>query len=276
MEGFQEKGEPEAWDMALGTVRGYRWWNVYMYFILRGGTYDRYTLASTEFNREFWHSPWQPNYRRSFVGGMHGGVWSQSLVKPNSWHQAKCEANQAVQHLSSGIPSAPPSHPVPYPDCGCGYWAFWNGLNYADFNSTPFAKYDRDYGYTVSIPLAGVVEGAGRTIIGEKGFRAERVRVTDLAMAIDNPGLFEEEPSHWNIDFGNPAAQLSMYGGPYPIGPLLPFLCQRLGVDEMSIRNAFTEATEIALGNKFRWHDDVPDLHLNTEPDENYGGKKWE
>ena len=275
MEGFQEKGEPEAWDMALGTVRGYRWWNVCMYFVVQGSMYDRYTGSSFDFRREFWHSPWQPNYRRSCVTGMHGGAWSLGLLNKSRWHEARCEANAAVAHLNSGIPAKLPSHPVPDPDCACGFWAYWDELTTENFNNTPFARYDRDYGYSVSVPLGGRVEGAGRTIIGEKGFRSERVRITDLAMAIDHPAFFEEEPQEWALDFTAPNGPMPVraYGGPRPVGVILPFLARRLDVDEVSVRNALCEAVMMALGTEFRWHDSVEALHRDTEPDENYGGR---
>jgi hypothetical protein len=56
-------------------------------------------------------------------------------------------------------------HPVPEESCGDGHWAFWK--------VTPYPL-----GY--DLPVLGVIEGSGRVLSGEKGFRCQRARIVAL------------------------------------------------------------------------------------------------
>lgn len=56
-------------------------------------------------------------------------------------------------------------HPVPCETCADGFWAFWQ---------------EQPYPMSGGIPVLGVIEGSGRTLIGEKGFRCQRARITAL------------------------------------------------------------------------------------------------
>lgn len=274
LEGFQEKGAPEAWDMAVGTVRGYRWWNVHMFFVRRGSVYDRYTGVS--FRNEmgqpgsFGHnpmnpSPWVPCYDRSSVTGMHGGTWKRDWAVKDGWHTAVCPSETVHKSALLARIGHPGKHAVPDPECGCGFWAYWNRLSSTDFASHPWVAYERNYGYTVTVPLAGVVEGSGRTIIGERGFRAERVRITDLAMSLDSKCVIYEDKDEEEYYQG---------GVPGPAGNLvLPFLAQRLQVTPPEIMDAFVHAVTLAIGTDFTWHPSPAAVLRDTKPDENYGEK---
>lgn len=77
--------------------------------------------------------------------GNYAGIWERGV------NQAVCKAT---------APCAPES--VPRRPCGCGFWAYWQ----------PEAV-DRS-------GVSGVVEGFGRTLIGTRGFRAEKARIVAL------------------------------------------------------------------------------------------------
>lgn len=57
-------------------------------------------------------------------------------------------------------------HRSPCSECGCGFWAYW-------------ASYDAVWG-----ELVGVIEGYGKTLIGDKGFRCEKAKILALAPRI--------------------------------------------------------------------------------------------
>lgn len=58
-------------------------------------------------------------------------------------------------------------HVIPDENCGCGFWAYWT----VDAAPNP-------WGFT--IPVLGVIEGYGRTLIGGRGFRCAKARMVAL------------------------------------------------------------------------------------------------
>jgi hypothetical protein len=73
--------------------------------------------------------------------GMHGG-----------WHRGENTAACIRGHAAPDL------------DCSCGFWAYWASPNPHGF----------------AIPVLGVIEGYGRTLIGELGFRCSRARILAL------------------------------------------------------------------------------------------------
>lgn len=69
--------------------------------------------------------------------------------------------------------------PVRGQECGCGFWAYWK-LGAHTWNA--------------SLPVHGIVEGTGRVLIGEKGFRCQRARIVALT-----PG-FLVDPVYHGVD----------------------------------------------------------------------------
>lgn len=69
--------------------------------------------------------------------------------------------NRAVCRGMEFVPEFP--HSAPHRDCGCGFWAYWNPE-------------------PLGLRIAGVVQGYGRTLIGEKGFRSERAVIKALTV----------------------------------------------------------------------------------------------
>jgi len=277
LKGFQELGEPESWDMAVGSVRGYRWWNLYMYFTSRGSAYDRYTGVSLR-DSSWDYSQWVPNFSRSNVQGMHGGSWDLRTLHPaDPWHKAKCARN--VSAWVGRDPLRPPTHDAPDPECGCGFWAYWDSLNPGEFCCMPYIRHEPDYGYTVQVPLGGVIEGAGRTIIGERGFRSERAKITNLYMEDSMPTMFEEQPPDYlkeqyldSANLGSAVAlSYNISGGPMPTCmTTAALLSQRMQVPEEEITRTFRDAVSSALGYGFTWHWSLDGLMRETVPDERY------
>lgn len=68
-------------------------------------------------------------------------------------------------------------HPVPGPNgqCGCGFWAYWTPQH---ANSV----------FSPSRPVMGLVEGYGKTRIGDRGFRAEKARIIAVCVMFDWEG----------------------------------------------------------------------------------------
>lgn len=90
--------------------------------------------------------------------GSFDGEWESSVLR------AECGQSHCKRVLD---------HPE---ICGCGIWAYWR---------LPFSRKSSTGGYTY--PVAGRIEGSGRVVIGEKGFRCERARITHLAVYQDTP-----------------------------------------------------------------------------------------
>jgi hypothetical protein len=93
---------------------------------------------------------WDPGMLR----GMHAG-WEPGL------NEARCLSN-----LTGG---APPHREdaVPEDECSCGFWGYW----------APQPPYSVG---AALLPVTGVIEGSGKTLIGETGFRCAKARITAL------------------------------------------------------------------------------------------------
>lgn len=269
MAGFSEKGQPADWDMAVGTVRGFRWWNLSLSFTTAGSYYDRVAGLSYNTNRMgLWPplSPWVPVFRRAGFFGMHGGSWFNP-VKEDGWHIARCDSNSPY---SAG-------HSVPNPYCGCGFWAYWDNLDHDAFSSNPYIRYDRDVGYEIAVPVGGVVEGAGRTIVGEKGFRAERVRITDLAFSREHRLMYQDitpRPIELVADSLD-SVGLSYENCTQFYSESVPdFLSRYMQVPAPVIQQAMYDAVVEVIGSGFRWHGSTDVMEQVVPRDENYGSKQ--
>ena len=74
------------------------------------------------------------------------------------------------------------THPVPEDDCGDGFWAYWTV---------------QPYSMGSSLPVLGVIEGSGRVLIGELGFRCQRARI--VALHLDS--LVPANPPAWQYRY---------------------------------------------------------------------------
>jgi hypothetical protein len=170
MTGFAEQGRQELTGQdkaeipfAVGSVTGLRQW----------------TLTSPDLAKDPHRA--DRHWPAALLRGATGYDWTSGTV------EAAC--NNGYQHPS----------PAEFVDgteksrCGCGYWAYWDsaGLSANRFSAT-----------SNGLPVLGVIEGWGRVLIGEKGFRSQKARIIALAPAFSiqaevtpprNRGLYWDE-----------------------------------------------------------------------------------
>src|SRR5690606_17059618 len=85
--------------------------------------------------------------------GQYGHGWHPGL------NFASCRRNAFSPRACNGVE----------PGCQCGFYAYWT-LNHRALGWSPFERY-----------IVGVIEGFGKTTIGELGFRCEKARIVALA-----------------------------------------------------------------------------------------------
>lgn len=74
--------------------------------------------------------------------------------------------------------------------CGCGFWAYWQ-------------PQEHDLGRN-SLPVLGVIEGTGRTLIGPRGFRSQKARI--IALHLPFQIVPEVRRAGWYDAFSEPEA----------------------------------------------------------------------
>lgn len=104
--------------------------------------------------------------------------------------------NEAV-HYNINIPlqisrqpyPEPNLHPAPQKDCSCGFYATYDAVSLWHVNYLPMGIWDSIHQTIDRRGLwslswheneLGYVEASGRVVLGERGFRAERMRIIDL------------------------------------------------------------------------------------------------
>lgn len=127
----------------------------------------------------------------------------------------------------------PGGHEVPREECGCGFWAYWE-----------VQQHPNPHGF--GIPVLGVIEGWGRTLIGDRGFRCASARITALHLADGVLGSavirMSADTRLGHVDFRTEAAAETWHA-----------LCgrgkrERLSLDEAAARLA---ETEFLLGDRY-------------------------
>lgn len=83
--------------------------------------------------------------------------------------------------LAAGV-MVPVRHAVPDEDCACGFWAYWT------IGNAP-----NPHGF--AIPVLGVIEGYGRTLIGDRGFRCQKARIVALHFPGAQRSLMSRRPA---------------------------------------------------------------------------------
>ena len=170
MTGFAEQGRQELTGQdkaeipfAVGSVTGLRQW----------------TLTSPDLAKDPHRA--DRHWPAALLRGATGYDWPSGTV------EAAC---------NNGYPHPSPAEFVDGTEksrCGCGYWAYWDsaGLSANRFSATGNG-----------LPVLGVIEGWGRVLIGEKGFRSQKARIIALAPAFSiqaevtppqNRGLYWDE-----------------------------------------------------------------------------------
>lgn len=181
--GFSESGEL---DTAIGTVRGYRRWSLISE--PKNARRDRTSI----FNRNY------------YLMGATGAYWLPRGEQKRQLHYEVCQepsgsftaicknvvSPRAVNHPDNEG-HVPPAERIimsyPYKadgktrsrtvkcGCGCGFWAYWT-LTLAVLNKFTGNNYSKVY----VRPVAGVVEGFGKTLLGTKGFRCQKLKILAL------------------------------------------------------------------------------------------------
>lgn len=148
---FQKQfGNHGGVDFAAGSVFGARWWN----------------LAVNEPFLQGVYAQWTPGVNtaeclvdETLMLGVAGGA---TVTLP------RAAASDLRAVLGAAVAQLTPSHTAPEHLCTCGFYGYWS----------PTAD---DRGILPSTPMAahvfGVVEGFGRTLLGDRGFRCEKVRI---------------------------------------------------------------------------------------------------
>lgn len=174
MRGFTEDGPDDGFDLALGAVRGYRWWTWKIPARLVG----------------YMASPAAPEFGK--LTGAYGWPWEDGKS------EAQCSRTVLTwRHLIDGSSDG---HEVPEyrTSCGCGFWAFWPPSSPSPFGATgysgkaPVALPGEQA--LIGIPVFGSVTGSGRVILGDKGFRSQFAQIESLCLppaALDMIGWWD-------------------------------------------------------------------------------------
>jgi hypothetical protein len=114
--------------------------------VLRG--YRWWSMTAPDLSKSPAHA--DQDWERSPLRGMRD-VWQDGE------NIARCLTGNQQYH---------PDSEIPHQDCSCGFWAYWT-----------LQVHDVGHG---QLPVCGVVEGYGATVIGERGFRAAKARIVAL------------------------------------------------------------------------------------------------
>lgn len=169
MSGYSEQGVPDNWDFGIGSVSGYRWWWWHVPPKFAGYTDEEWVNGRNAF---------------SYLIGAYRGEWEPGRI------EAKCKASKSSMYNIGTAENFTGEHEPPEfrTTCGCGFWGYFSeGLRMEDvLYRTPTPKIEREAYMggmpTIKVPVFGVIEGSGRVIIGEKGFRSQYARLKALCL----------------------------------------------------------------------------------------------
>ena len=127
-------------DLVMGSVTGVRWWKVHP-----GGLAGAYGHI------------WCHGRNEARCGKSHPNRWPHNVTWINGEPVALEQPDRPNEE----------NH-VPGDHCECGFWAYW------DLKEN-FFSYDNGH-----ILVCGIIEGTGRVLIGERGFRSQYAEITAL------------------------------------------------------------------------------------------------
>lgn len=135
---------------AVGVVRGQRAFGI---------TLDGWLTGST------FCTPWHPgvNRARCYAGGR---AKTSAVFTPwPALHTTRAYSEHGAPEVDPavGLDVVDSSHRLK--GCHCGFWAYWGDLS-------------NNYGFGARV--VGVIEGFGRTVLGNRGFRSSYARVVAL------------------------------------------------------------------------------------------------
>lgn len=118
-------------------------------------------VAGSVYGMRSWNY-WPGLHGEPWLRGQFKSVWLPRQQRMNRPYEADCNVHPPLKFFW------PTRKGVPDEKCGCGFWAYWDMAPAGD--------------------VLGVIEGFGRTIIGEKGFRSAKARITALCPVNQVPG----------------------------------------------------------------------------------------
>jgi hypothetical protein len=195
MAGYSEKGVPEDWDFGFGSVTGYRWWWWHVPPKFAGYTDTEWVEGRDAF---------------SYLIGAFRGEWEPGRI------EATCSATGGFNSFRfENLGNEETEHVPPANKCGCGFWGYFDPnlpmqQILGSFNTTPRVTRDSYLGSipTVKIPVLGAIEGTGRVVIGEKGFRAQYAKLKAVCLPEEAVATL----SHWVAEVQ--AADTGVYRDP--------------------------------------------------------------
>lgn len=135
-------GDKGQFPLALGSVFGVRWWSLHHSGLLHGVK-----------------AGWWPEENEA-------GCLNERSSTVRSFREWAMGAGPSELPREFGLTEADPeAHETPVEECTCGFYAFWQ--------PEPAPVY-------AQFPVAGVIEGYGRTVIGNRGFRCQKARIVAL------------------------------------------------------------------------------------------------
>lgn len=166
MAGFSESGAPREWDLAVGEIYGYRWWQIKVPAELAG-----FTGYGEDFR--FTENPLTGANNQRWKPGRNEAVCTNAYSKLPTWSDLLA-GTDPCEHEPPEIRTA----------CGCGFWAYFDkDLNVDSVISGLTGDNPQRSGTTVRLPVFGVIRGTGRVIIGTKGFRSQYAEIVGLCVS---------------------------------------------------------------------------------------------
>ncbi len=169
MPGFDGAGASD-FGLAAGCVRGLRQWNFPVRDALLRALKDEKAEPATEVllsSRDQGASMMRPARPVPLLTGAAGYAWQPGM------NEARCRYR--------GDAHEPPvEYDEQGAECGCGLWAYWK-LGIGNWSGS-------------DVPVLGIIEGTGRVLIGELGFRCQKARIIALvpAFAIEVSGGYAD------------------------------------------------------------------------------------
>jgi hypothetical protein len=168
MSGFSEQGDIPNWDFSFGSVTGYRWWWWHVPPKFAGYLDDEWVTGGDTY---------------SYLIGANRGEWTPGKIEAECRRSGYAAFGTSVDASGLNV-----DHRSPEPNCGCGFWAYFRqDLSMRDVlyqYPSPVITNEPYIGNvpTVKVPVLGVVEGSGRVIIGEKGFRSQYAQLRAVCL----------------------------------------------------------------------------------------------
>lgn len=147
--------------------------------------------------------------------------------------------NKMLMHLEGPVGQrareAEEAHELLGLDCSCGFYAYFTGIDpYSTAASVMFGSTSR---------VTGVIEGYGRTVVGSKGFRAEKARLVALVFGLEAKERLRNAHPILRLIHGQRAlpfpshAEWTQIEGHYPDVPLYASVEEALAAHPLTVPN---------------------------------------